>query len=92
MNGLYALGLYFAALFAVYGRKQTGFKDSKEIDAIGILVARKAKPDKAAIGSYRTAILQTRAGDKRYGELIKDDKSGKPSAYSAAYVKKEWLR
>ena len=89
---MYALGLYFAALFAVYGQKQTGFKDSKEIDAIGILVARKAKPDKAAVGQYRQAILQSRVGDKRYAELLKADKSGKASAYSEAYLKKEWLR
>ena len=91
-NGLYAAGLYFAALFAVYGQKKTGFKDDKEIDAIAILVARKAKPDKAAIAGYRTRILQSRASDKRYGDLLKADKTGKASEYSEAYLKKEWLR
>ena len=84
-TGLYGAALYLGILFAVYGQKNVSFKDSKEVDAIAMLVMRKTKPDKAGIGQARAQRLkQVLASDqKRYGELIGDDKkSGKQSAYS----------
>jgi len=91
-NGLEAGVMYLAALFAIYGMKDTGFKDDKEIDAIAILVARKAKPDKGAILAYRTRRLQGHAGNKRYTELLKDTAKGQSSEFVKTYQKKEWLR
>ena len=94
-TGLYGAALYLGILFAIYGQKNVSFKDSKEVDAIATIVMRKGKPSKDAIRGIRTQRLkQILASDeKRYGELIGDDKkTGKASAFSTEYLKKEWLR
>ena len=94
-NGLYAGALYLAALYALYGMKNVSFKDSKEIDAIQIIVARKGKPKKGDIANYRAQKLkQVLASDaKRYADLLGPDaKTGKQKEFGTAYGKKEWLR
>ena len=94
-NGLYAGALYLAALFGLYGMKNVSFKDSKEIDAIQIIVARKGKPKKGDIAKYRNARLQAVLGSdtKRYADLLGPDaKTGKQKEFGTAYGKKEWLR
>ena len=79
-NGLYAGALYLAVLFGLYGMKDTSFKDSKEIDALEIILARKGKPDKAAIGKLRAGRLEQllKSDPKRYKALLaQDEKTGK---------------
>ena len=56
-NGLWAAALYIGTIFALYGTKRVAFKDSKEIEAIATIAARKAKTDP---GEYRAAAIRQR--------------------------------
>jgi len=94
-NGLFAGAIYLAALFGLYGMKNVSFKDSKEVDALEIIVARKKKPSKEQIKALRGARLETllKTGGDRYKELLaQDKKTGKPTDFVKDYNKKEWLR
>ena len=77
-NGLFAGAMYLAALFGLYGMKNVSFKDSKEIDAMDIIVNRKGKPSKSEITKFRKTklnrLLQSK-GD-RYKELLEQESNG----------------
>jgi len=71
-NGLWAAALYFGTIFALYGTKRVNFEDSKEIDQLPVIRARKAKQDPA---EYRQQMLGqqfkkelTEEFKKSYGE------------------------
>ena len=91
MNGLYAAGLYLAAIYALYGQKNAGFKNDKEVQAVVGIVARKGLAGvksgerKAAIAELRTKRLEV-LKSARYESLAKDP------AFQEAYLKKEWVR
>ena len=52
-NGLYAFGLYFATLFALYGTKEVAFEDNDAVKRIASVAARAGKVD---VGEYRREV------------------------------------
>ena len=94
-NGLFAGAIYLAALFGLYGMKNVSFKDSKEIDAMDIIVQRKGRPSKEQIKALRAGNIQKlyKTNPKRYTELLQPSaKTGKQTDFVTSYNKKEWLR
>ena len=91
-NGLYAAGLYFAALYALYGQKNAGFKNNEEVQAIAAIAARKGVAGATKSGGRKAAIAELRRRrfealkSERYEALTKDP------AFKEAYLGKEWVR
>ena len=62
MNGLYSAGLYLAALYALYGQKNAGFKNNEEVQAIAAIAARKGVAGATKSGGRKAAIAVERLG------------------------------
>jgi len=85
-SGLSAAAMYVVLLYALYGTKNSGFRDSDEIDAIGILTVRKGASGKQSIIEARARnIARIKEADSaRYGKM--------DTKFEESYGKKAWLR
>ena len=90
-NGLSALALDFALIFAVYGMKEVALT-TKQVPLVSRYAERKriaglgsASEKKAAYASFRAQVIadMRSAGAKRYPEA---------KEFETAYGKKAWLR
>ena len=97
-NGAWAAALYLGTLFALYGQKNAGFKDDKEVQEIVSIVARKGiaadikriggkkgAARKQAVASLREKRFAALTGE-RYKSLAEDVE------FKKQYMKKEWAR
>ena len=59
-NGAVAGAIYLAALYALYGQKNSGFKDDAEIQKIESILARKGLAQAAKSGGRKAAVAELR--------------------------------
>ena len=94
MNGAWSAGLYLATMWALYGMKNAGFADDKELKEVVRLVDRKnigegvkakSTTRKAAIKALREKRFAALTGE-RYKALAGD------VAFQKEYMKQEWAR
>ena len=90
MNGLWGAVLYTATLFALYGMKDAGSKDAKEIEQIENLVARKSLAGQKAGATRKQALAEIRA--RRYEARTRGTALAEDVAFREANVKQEFLR
>ena len=84
--------LYLAAIWALYGSKDNGFKDSKEMKALEFIQVRKnqsraSSPEEKA-GFYKEARqrrIEAARADPRYKESITKE-------FEEEYLKKKFVR
>lgn len=93
-NGAWAAALYLATMWGVYGMKNAGFKNDKELQAISQLIGRKnvGEAVKGKSATRKDAVKQLREAryaamkGERYKELLEDP------AFKKEYEGKEWAR
>ncbi len=56
-NGLWAAGLYLATIWGLYGQKDAGFKDKKELEAVENVAARKRVADASGNKTEQARII-----------------------------------
>lgn len=94
MNGLYAAGLYFGLVFAVYSTRSSGFKNSAQMDSWWRIAQRKSAAIARGKGQGQDASYATER-QKAAEALVQADPrvaaqlKGKAGQ---AYAAQKWLR
>ena len=91
MNGLYAAGLYFGLIFALYSTRASGFKNQAHMDSWWRIAQRKAA---ASTTGSKTAVYaeQRQKAARQFAAQDPRVKEALAGKAGEAYLKKPWLR